>query len=62
VVVAIIDVSMRRSANCIDASDDIDAEPARSLLGWCRFIFRFKFLCCAESICMRLSGCPRVSC
>ena len=62
-VVAIIDVSMRGSANRIDASDEIDAEPARSILGWCRFIFRFKkFSCRAESICMRLSGCPRVSC
>ena len=30
---AIIDVSMRGSANHIDAFDDIDVEPARSLLG-----------------------------
>ena len=46
VVVAIIDVSMRGSANHIDAFDDIDAEPARSILGWCRFIFRFKKISC----------------
>jgi hypothetical protein len=45
-VVAIIDVSMRGSANHIDASDNMDAEPARSILGWCRFIFRFKKISC----------------